>query len=332
MNEMKPDKISVTYNLEDSSDQPSESISREYVEKVLEAISSLGFEVTPVEVTGSPDEIVDRILESKPELIFNLAEGAESQGREAYYPTIFEILNIPYTGGGPAIMYVNLDKRLTLKLLDVNGIRVPKGKLIRSKEDSLPEDMEFPAFIKPNYEGSSMGIGEKSVVNSREEATERIEEMIDRFPAGIDVEEFIAGRELTVPMLEEFPGRLLEIVEYSRKGQQYNIMDYQIKKTDKGEDELETLCPPELDPMVRQSVLELASRTFRMMRTPDLGRVDIRLSEEGEVYLIEVTALPGLRPVSPMITSADQKGLSYNDVIDLILKSAIKRCFSNRQQ
>jgi len=324
---MKPLRISLTHNLEGPEDQPSESISREYVDRVLKAISSLGYHVTPVEVTGAPEEIVDRILESEPELIFNLAEGTESQGREAYYPAIFEILDIPYTGGGPAIMYANLDKRLTLKLLNVNEIKVPKGRLIRPEDDRLPEDIEYPAFIKPNYEGSSMGIGEKSVVHSREEAAERIEEMIDNFPDGVDIEEFIEGRELTVPMLEAFPDRLLEIVEYRRKEDNYNIMDYEIKKTDKREEALETICPPELDAGVRESVLEMASRTFRIMRTPDLGRVDIRLSEEGTPYLIEVTALPGLRPISPMMTAAKQRGLSYDEVVGLIIRSAIKRYF-----
>ncbi len=319
-------RITLTYNLRGKEDDATEFISREYADHVLNSISALGFDVTPVEVTGPPEVIIDDILDSKPDLIFNLAEGMDSKGREAYFPAIFEILDIPYTGGGPAIMYINLDKRLTLKLLEVNGIKVPKGILITSREDEIPDDLRFPAFIKPNYEGSSLGIGEDSIVNSREEAAERIDELIDDFPLGIDVEEFIEGRELTVPMLEEFPGRLLEIVEYRKKKEKHNIMDKEVKKASDKEEVLDIICPAQLESKTRKSVLEMSSKTFEIMRTSDLGRVDIRLAEDGTPYLIEVTALPGLKPASPMVTAAKARGLSYNGLIERIIRSARKRC------
>lgn len=321
-------RISLTYNLRKNENDDTEFITQEYVDHVLDSISTLGFDVTPVEVTGPPQEIIDRILDSEPDLIFNLAEGMDSEGREAYFPAIFEILDIPYTGGGPAIMYINLDKRLTLKLLEVNGIRTPKGILIKSREDKLPNDLEYPVFIKPNYEGSSLGIDENSIVDSREKAVEKIDDLIDDFPNGIDVEEFIEGRELTVPMLEEFPGKLLEIVEYRKKTESHNIMDKEVKKASDKEEMLEIICPAKLGPETRKAVLEMSYKTFEIMRTSDLGRVDIRLTDEGTPYLIEVTALPGLKPSSPMVTAAKARGLSYNNLIERIIRSARKRCYS----
>ncbi len=320
-------RISLTYNLRRSDDQPNEFIEQEYVDRVRDAISSLGHDVTPVEVTGPPDEVVDDILDSEPQLIFNLAEGVSSKGREAYYPSMFEILDIPYTGGGPAIMYVNLDKRLTLKLLEVNGIKVPRGRLITSTDDPLPDDMEFPVFIKPNYEGSSLGIGKDSVAHDRDEAEERIDELLREFEKGLTVEEFIQGRELTVPMLEAYPGQILEIVEYEKKKGDDNILDHETKEADDKEEVLGIHCPADLEPVQRRAVLDMARRTFDLMRTADFGRVDLRMSEDGVPYLIEVTALPGLRPTSPVITAAEAEGLSYNDVVEHIIRSAVKRYF-----
>lgn len=317
--------ISLTCNLRRSGEDPNEYIDREYADKVADTIASLGHRVRKVEVTGAPDEIIDKLLSSEPELVFNLAEGSDSRGREAYYPAVFEILNIPYTGGGPAIMYVNLDKRLTSKLLEVNGIRVPRGSLVASAEDIELKGLDYPLIVKPNYEGSSLGIDRGSVVEDEEEAKSRMSGMLDEFPAGLSVEEFIEGRELTVPMLEEFPGGMLEIVEYRKKGEGPNILDREVKESDHADDMLETICPAELGQEERRTVLETAGRAFRVMRTPDLGRVDIRLSDEGVPYLIEVTALPGLRPVSPMITAARCRGLDYSRVIEMIIDSAVSR-------
>lgn len=322
-------KISLTYNLKQSDDQPNEFIEQEYVDRVREAISCLGHDVTLVEVTGPPDEVVDHILDSEPQLIFNLAEGASSKGREAYYPSMFEILDIPYTGGGPAIMYVNLDKRLTLKLLEVSGINVSRGRLVTSADDPLPDDIKFPVFIKPNYEGSSLGIGRDSIAHDRDEAEERIEKLLREFEEGLTVEEFIQGRELTVPMLEAYPGQILEIVEYEKKTGNDNILGYETKKADDKDEVLDIHCPADLEPVQRRAVLDMARKTFDLMRTADFGRVDLRLSEDGVPYLIEVTALPGLKPISPMITAARAEGLSYNDVVEHIIRSAVNRYFVN---
>ncbi len=319
-------RVVVAYNERRSGDEAqAERLSEEYIELVRAAIAELGHDAAPVEVSGRPEDVIDRLIEAKPELIFNLAEGTTIPRREAHYPAIYEVLGLAYTGGGPALLKVGLDKRLMEKVFDVNGVRVPRGALITEEHREIPDWLEYPVFIKPNYEGSSMGIHEDSLAETPDDANAFIDELLSKYPHGVDVEEFIPGRELTVPMLEEYPGHVLEIVEYSFEGDEHNVFDYE-KKSDPNKDEyLHTECPAKLEPAERQEVLALADRAFKVVRAPDFARADIRLHENGEAYLLEVNPLPGLRKVSPMTTAAEAKGIGYVEMIELIIRSARKR-------
>ena len=170
-----------------------------------------------------------------------------------------------------------------------------------------------------------MGITQESVAETPEEAERVVKKLLEEYSEGVIVEQYIEGRELTVPMLQAFSGYLLEIVEYKFGGEGHDIFDYDTKSSSGQDESLDTICPPELTPEERREILTLADRAFNVMRIPDFARADIRLTEDGTPYLIEVNPLPGLRPVSPLITAARAKGLSYNDVIDLIIKSAKER-------
>jgi D-alanine--D-alanine ligase len=319
-------RVTLTYNLRQSEDEAdAERFSEEYVQQLVSALEELNHDVSAVEVSGPPGTVVDQLLDSKPDLIFNMAEGVGGKRRESYYPAMYSLLGLPYTGGTPGLLHVGLDKRLAGKLLAVRGIRVPDGALLTPDHPDLPTDIEYPLFVKPNYEGSSMGITQESVVESEEEARKVIGKLMDKYPEGVIVEQFIRGREITVPMLSASPGYLLEIVEYEFEGDEHNIFDYDTKSAGGEDKSLKTICPPELSAAEKREILTLADRAFRVMQIPDFGRADIRLTEDGVPYLIEVNPLPGLRPISPLITGAKAKGLSYTDVIRLIIESARQR-------
>ncbi len=320
-------RITFTYNLRRSEDESeAELFTQDYVDRLVSALEELGHKVTPVEVSGPPGKVTDELVDSHPDLVFNMAEGVGGKRRESYYPAIYELLGMPYTGGTPGLLHAGLDKRLVQKLLDIRDIQVPKGCLITEDYPDIPDDLEFPVFIKPNYEGSSMGITQQSVAESRKNAEKVVGELLDEYPEGVIVEQYIEGRELTVPMLEASPNYLLEIVEYEFTEGGHNIFDYETKAAgDSGDQPIKTICPPELTSEERHKILLLAERAFRVMRIPDFGRADIRLQDDGVPYLIEVNPLPGLRPISPMITSAKETGLRYTDVVELIIESARRR-------
>jgi D-alanine--D-alanine ligase len=319
-------RISLTYNIRKSKEESqAELLTQKDVDQILQALKELHYDVTPVEVTGSPEEIVDRVLASRPTLIFNIAEGVGGVVREAYYPAIFEHLGIPYTGGNAAILLSSMDKRLLEKLYSVRGINIPKGAFIKKKDklDTL-ESLPYPLLIKPNYEGSSKGITQDSVVKTPKEARKIAEKLLKDYPAGLNVQQYLEGREFSVPMLEAYPGKLLEIVEYSYENfsSDIPIYDYEQKS---GKEEVDPISPPDLNPQLRMDILSLADHVFQMFPCPDIGRVDIRLDGEDKPYFLEVNALPRLLPDSSFAIGAKAKGLSFNEMIDSIVRSAAMR-------
>lgn len=318
-------KITLAYNLrKEENELQAELLKEADVERISGALTELGHDVTPVEVSAPGPVIVDRILESKPQLIFNVAEGINGTSREALYPAIYKHLGIPHTGGGSSLLFIELDKRLSERLLEVRGIRVPKGRLVTPDERDLPE-LDYPLFVKPNFEGSSKGITERSVCRTPEEARSVVDELLAEYPEGVNVEEFVEGRELSIPVLEAFPGGILEIVEHRITGSENNIYDYDSKQ-EGGDSDIEVDCPAELSPAQRRAVLGLAESVFQLAPCPDLGRVDVRLREDDSVpFFIERNPLPSLHPSGSLMIAAAARGLEYAEVLDHVVRSAARR-------
>ena len=323
-------RITVAYNLRtDDTETTAELLTHADVERIRGAIESLQHTVTPVEVSGKPNNVVERLLDSEPDLIFNVAEGTIGSSREAFYPGLYEQLGIPFTGGNASLLHLNLDKHLAKTVLASRGIRVPRGVLITAKDQTLPDDLQYPLMIKPNSEGSSKGISQDSVVEAPEQAAVRIGEVLDRYPAGLVVEEFIVGRELSVPFIEGFPGKVLDIVEHTFDtagiGAKYNIYDYDMKQGGESAKAVRVVCPAEITAEEEKVVLAMARQVFEIMTCPDVGRVDIRLHENGEPFFIELNPLPSLHPDASLMTAARSRGLEFRDVMRLIIRSAARR-------
>ena len=323
-------RISVAFNLRtDSSEETAELLTQEDVDRICGALRELRHQVSPVEVSGQPDEVVERLLDSSPDLIFNCAEGTIGSSREAFYPGLYEQLRIPFTGGNPSLLHMNLDKHLAKTVVASRGVRVPQGGLVTPDNRELPAGLRYPLFIKPNAEGSSKGVTQDSVVETPEICERRIDDLLRRYPAGLVVEEFIAGRELSVPILEAFPGKILEVVEHTFDldaiGGKYNVYDYDMKQGGARASGVGVVCPAELSNDEREAVFGMARRVFEIMHCPDLGRVDIRLHQDGTPYFIELNPLPSLHPVASLMLAGKARGLEYRDVFRLVVRSAARR-------
>jgi D-alanine--D-alanine ligase len=323
-------KISIVYNLRtDDTEASAELLTTEDVDRIYRAITSLRHSATLVEASGPPNRVVERIIDSEPDLIFNLAEGTIGSSREAFYPGLYEQMGIPFTGGNSSLLHLNLDKHLAKTVLASHGIRVPRGVLMLDKESILPEDLDFPLMIKPNSEGSSKGISKDSVVESREQALARIKKLLAEYPSGLVVEEFIPGREISVPFIESFPGKFLDIVEHTfdleKSGGKYNIYDYDMKQGGEAAKAVDVVCPANTGAEEKKAVIEMAREIFDVMNCPDMGRVDIRLHTNGTPYFIELNPLPSLHPNASLMTAARVQGLEFRDVLRLIIRSAANR-------
>lgn len=320
-------RIGLAYNLRrTNTESQAELLTQEDIARLLESLERLHHTAIPIEVTGTPHQIVKRLTSTRPELIFNVAEGVAGHTREAYYPAIYRMLGLPFTGSDASTLYVGLDKRLTEEVLLTRGIRIPRGAMITRDQPELPENLPFPLIVKPNYEGSSKGISQNSIVEDRAEAEAYIAKVLEDYPRGLTVEQYIRGREITVPWLEAWPGGLLEIVEWkiTHPGE-HDIIDYEIKRDNGNKEAVSSECPAELTPELRQDILALSDRAAQALQLRDLGRMDIRLSEDGVPYLLEANALPGLRPSYSMMVAAKAKGLEFDEVLALVIRSAAGR-------
>jgi D-alanine-D-alanine ligase len=325
-------RIALTHNLRLSdSEEEAEFDTEETVNALAQAIERLGHRLERFEVSGPASRTVSQLEAYSPDLIFNTAEGRRGRFREAFYPALFEELNIPYTGSDAYALAVTLDKQLTKMMLRDRGVRTPGWQFIERFADLKPEALHFPLIVKPNFEGSSKGITQDSIAENVGALKDKVRLALERYPAGVLVEEFITGRDLTVPFLQSVDneyGGVLSPVEYvidtklagERK---YKIYDYELKT--KLDQAVTVKAPASITEEMSDRVRTMAKSVFDVLDCRDLGRIDFRLSDAGVPYFLEINALPSLEPGAGIYAAAELEGLHFDGVIAAVIESAAKR-------
>jgi D-alanine-D-alanine ligase len=326
-------KIAFTHNLRltDSEDE-AEFDSVETVDAIANGLRAGGHEVEKIEVTGPASHLAARIESFGPDLIFNTAEGRRGRTREAFYPALFEELGFPYTGSDAYVMTVTLDKWMTKLILGAQGIDTPRARMV------VPDDMQrgrdigmlglsFPVIVKPNYEGSSKGISDEAVARDARALLELLPRSLRKYPAGVLVEEFVSGTDVTVPYVEGVGEEgVLTPVDYvidPSVRSRFNIYDYRLKSTDASR--VSVRCPPDLQRDVVARLRGLSKLAIRTLGIRDLCRVDFRLGEDGRIYLLEINALPSLERGSSTFSATAREGLDYEATLGAVVASAARR-------
>ncbi len=156
-----------------------EGDSFETIQAVMNAIrNGGGHEVIGVE---GDDEAIQKLEKIRPDLVFNVVEGLFGDFRESFIPMICERLGIPYTGSDPLTLAICLNKARTKEILNYYSIPTPAFRIFHPQQKIELRDFNFPAIIKPIAEGSSKGIFNNSVVDSPEQALEKIEESFEKY-------------------------------------------------------------------------------------------------------------------------------------------------------
>jgi D-alanine-D-alanine ligase len=206
-------------------------------------------------------------------------------------------------------------------------VPVVEGYFVNNTEDlkSILKDVVFPVFVKPNYEGSSKGITQKSICKDPEELLAYGQECIKLFPSGILIEKFIPGRDLSIPYIAGIGDQgVLEPLEYILKSSsENNIYDYDYKNLI--DDHVEVRCPALLTPSQRALIVEMMKKVVSATGVVDFGRADFRITPDGDIYFLELNALPSLQPDAGLFLSSKLLGLDYNQTILKILEGAIAR-------
>nr|WP_320016368.1 hypothetical protein [uncultured Desulfobacter sp.] len=245
---------------------------------------------------------------------------------EDWVADILDKRRIPYIGPDAASMRVLIHKTATHNILDKAGVPVPYHYQIE-QDQALP-DLVFPAFVKPTFESRSMGINDNSVVNTVKELKAQVGFIHENYDQPALVEEYLAGHEYTVLMLgngayQEFlPGM---VTVDSRLFGRYPILRA----------DLRGVGATKIQPagQLAEKTIEATAKAVKALNCQDHVRADMRLDSQGNVKIIEVNGIPGLKPVkswSPQIYTlhyASEKGQmeDYRALIDHIVSSALAR-------
>jgi D-alanine-D-alanine ligase len=270
----------------------------------------------------------------RPDLVFNIAERLIGPNRESHIPVICEVLGFPYTGSDPMTLGICLDKSRAKEILSFHGIRNPEFWVVEPG-CAAPAAVRLPAIVKPLFEGSSKGIKDNSVADTRAELDARVAEITATYKQPVIVERFLRGMEFTVGVLGNDPHyEVLPIVEIDHgllPAGARPIYSYEAKWIwDTPDKPLEIFkCPARIPPALADKIADLVRRTCRVLRIKDWCRIDVRLGEDGEPNILEVNPLPGILPKpednSCLPKAARTAGYSYTDLILRVADEALAR-------
>lgn len=300
-------------------DREAEYDSPETIDAISKAIESHGHTVVPLEATVD----FPRVLTSaNVDVVFNIAEGISGRNREAQVPNLCELLGVPFSGSDSATLSICLDKTLCKRML--RDVDTPGFQLLVTGREKL-RPLRYPVIVKPNAEGTSKGISLKSVADDETRVRELAREIIERYGQPAIVEEYIKGREFTVGLLGERRPRVLPPMEVIfLGGHQRPVYDYECKQ--EWEKHVRYECPAQLTKEELRAIERVCRTTFMQLGCRDVARIDLRMTPEGKIYVLEVNPLPGLTPdYSDLCLIANAIGIDYHTLIGEIMSGAIKR-------
>ena len=334
-----------------SSDEYAEWDSAETIDAVANALSAFG-EVIRLEANA---DFPARLHETRPDIVFNIAEGLLGVNREAHVPAICEFFGIPYSGSDPFTLSLCLDKARTKEILAYHGVPTAAFALVRSTADLtalrariravhhvtaahvVPSErpLHLPLFVKPVHEGSSKGITEKNLCRTAAELEHQVGVLLETYRQPVIVEEYLPGDEFTCAVL----GNGDEATVLPIVGMNFDalpdgalpIYGFEAKWLwDRPEHPLDIFsCPARIYEGRRQAIESVVLRAYTVLGCRDWSRIDVRLDAAGVPNVVEVNPLPGILP-NPEDNSCFPKaaraaGLGYDELIQTCLRLAAER-------
>jgi len=299
-------------------------------EEIFAALQKLGYEPTYQVVDGRPQSLIS-LARCDTDLFFNLVESyAGDDTMDMNMAAYLDLLGVPYTGAGAHGLYLAQDKALAKKIFAFHGIRTPyfatsyRGKLDHS------HDISFPLIVKPTSEDGSIGIDASSVVTSVKELMEKIHDIHEEFDAPALIEEYIEGREIYAAVIGNENPQALPLVELDLSKLPEGtprIAGKDVKWEKEPEAYKVTKSAPveDLDEETTQRLSETAVAAYQALKLRDYGRIDMRLSGKGDVYVIEANPNPWLSSGAEFVMAARKAGRSYNQLISDIVDLAKAR-------
>jgi len=299
-------------------DETAEFDKQETVDALENSLKLMGHETEPI---GNAFQLIEALAAGKKwDIVFNIAEGLYGDGRESVVPAILDQYRIPYVFSGPVIMGVSLNKHLAKLVVASAGVPVSPGQLLNDVKEISTLKLVYPLFVKPVSEGTGKGITAKSLVHTPGELEKMVSWILSEFHQPALVEEYLPGREFTVGIVgtgdEAVAIGGMEVICA-------NNLPYSVEVK---ENYQEYCSYKPLGPEVTEECKKVALGAWNALGAVDAGRVDLKADRNGHICFIEANPLAGLNPVhSDLPILSRMYGIEYQDLMEMIMKAAIKR-------
>ncbi|HEX5033161.1 MAG TPA: D-alanine--D-alanine ligase [bacterium] len=276
---------------------------------VLDALLLRGFDAVPIDV--GPD-IVQQLKEKAIDVAFLALHGR--YGEDGCIQGLLEILGIPYTGSSVMTSALAMDKYLTKDIARQEGLTTPDSIFFDAFVENLDSflanfNLRLPVVVKPSREGSTIGIAKVGSGAELKAAVMAAAQLDSR----VLIEGFVEGREVTVPVLNQEPLPVLEVVPKN------GFYDYQSKYTPGA---TTYTCPAQIPEDWTRRVQDEAKRIYQRLGCEGVARADFIFDAKGTPYFLEINTLPGMTGTSLVPKSAAVAGIGFGELVEKILDSA----------
>ncbi len=308
--------------------------SQETIQAVAEALEAGGHTVTCLNADHRlPKALVDQQFD----IVFNISTGVYGSTRAAHVPAMLEYLRIPHTGSGVRVEAICHHKPLMKLVVLAYGLHTPRFQVFQHAHEPLQPELRFPLIVKLPAEGGSLGMTYDSVVDHEAALRKRLGYVIDKYQEGALVEEYIDGREFTVAVMGNEPPYALPVAELLFFGEKPIRLDEpdsstfeQLKRVIDTKAlfvpmESMSIAPADLPADTTLRVQQAAIAAYQAVGCLDWARIDLRMDQQGTIYILDVNLEPGIAPNYVLFKSAQAAGWTYTDLINRILTHAVER-------
>ena len=297
---------------------------------IKKALEARGYRVTFFDMNEDPLPFM-KLHKSDVDIVFNVCERInDSSLLEPHSAAMLDMLRIPYTGSNPQTLALSIDKIRVKKLLNFHSIPTPRWDYVYSMDDDIDEDLHYPLIVKPANTDNSIGITNDSVVSDREELMKQVRKIVVDEGRPALIEEYIDGDEYDVSIMgseddvmvlplsrsifDDLPPGYWHIYPYDAKWKKGTVYD-----------KIQVERPANIPRRLASLITEMALDTYTLLDCHDYGRVEVRVDREGNPFVLELNPNPSINREDCVPAQAELLGKDYEDFIEQILLSAIRR-------
>jgi len=298
---------------------------------VVTTLKEIGHDVAVLGVRADLGVIRDALLEFKPAIAFNLLEEFHDNPLYDYHVAGYlELMQQSYTGCNPRGLLIAHDKALSKKILSYHRIRAPRFSVfLRGRKPRLSHRLRFPLIVKSLVEEGSYGIAQASIVRTEEKCLERISYLHEKLATPVIVEEFVEGRELYLSVIGNRRVDVLPPIELQFGNLPvgaHAIATSRVKWDWKYQEarKIELKIPTDLDEATLRRLKRLGRRIYRVLDLTGYARIDLRLTESGEIYVLEANANPDIGYGEELSVAAEAVGLDYAGLLQKVINLGLR--------